>query len=220
MALSDYELCARVEGKTVAHELYTELSDFTGSFFVELKGPDEATLYLPLSPNLETYYASALTFRDKDTGQSYTAQTIYTPNSNGQEIAHNAFLYNYSGSVDGKYHYLGSVPFVVKDANQPLKVTLRLTGYTDTGGGWADQVYTKIGIHIDSDPQMILEYASYGKSGQINYANAVIGSERIAYTLAAGSHSIGLCVWGRCTSKDYNRCYIQKVMIELESDGV
>lgn len=218
MALSEHELCVRVEGKTIAHELYTELTDFSGSFFVEVKDPGGETLYLPLSPNLNTYYASPLTVRDKEADKLYTAMTVYAPDNSGEEIQKNGWLYNLSGSVPGKYYQLGNVPFVVKDASQPLKVTLQLTGYTETGGGWADKVYTKIGIHIDNNPYMILEYASYGKTGRVNYNNTII-ADKLPYTLEAGPHTVGLCIWAYCTSKDHNRCYINSATIGLESDG-
>ena len=225
MALSTYKLFARKakSGTTgyasISHDLYTAQSDITDGKFATFEDENNSLVYLPITTNLSSYYASALRFRNKTTGQVYAAKTTFTPFTNTETITNNAYLYNLGGQVSGAYYNLGSVPFIVLDADKPLLVTLKLTGQTNTSGGWADMVYTKIGIHIDKEPYMILEYASYGKSGVIPYSNTVIAN-KVPYTLDAGPHTVGLCVWATCTSKDHNDFYVNSVEITLESAGV
>lgn len=224
MALSDYKLYIRKSDETkgtvtTAHALYTSSEDISDGMFAQLKTEDDEVLYLPITTNLNSYYASSLRFRNKVTGQVYAGKTEFSPFDSSLTIDNHGYLYNLSGSVPGNYYNLGSLPFVIQDKDKPLVVSLRLSGRTNTWGGWADQVYTKIGIHIDEKPYMILEYASYGKSGVIEYDNTLI-ADRLAYPLSAGPHTVGLCIWAKCTSKDHNDCYIDSVTINLESEGV
>lgn len=222
MAVSDYKFYSRrIDEKlgavTTTHSLYTEASDIANGMFIKLKDGHGNGVYLPITTSLNSFFASTLRLRGKN-GQIYAAKTEYSPSYVAQEVESKAYLYNLKGQVDGKYYFLGSLPFTIQDANKPLLVTMRLTGNTETGGGWADQVYTKIGIHIDKTPYMILEYASYGKTGTVTYTNRLIADKQ-PYDLAVGAHTIGLCIWAKCTSKDWNSCYITKVGFTLESDG-
>jgi hypothetical protein len=222
MAVSDYKLYIRKIDDTLgavstAHKLYTATEDIADGKFIELKDVSGALVYLPITKNLNSYFASSLTFRGQD-GSIYKAKTEYSPFDAQQDFVSNAYLYNLSGNVPGKYYYLGNIPFVSQDKTKPLLVTLRLTGWTDTGGGWADQVYTKIGISIDNTPYMIREYASYGKTGTVHYTGELIADKK-AYTVDAGPHTIGLCIWAKCTSKDHNSCYIESISISVEQEG-
>ncbi|TCL39946.1 hypothetical protein EV210_101144 [Anaerospora hongkongensis] len=222
MAVSDYKLYTRriddtLGAVTTVHKLYTSTDDIADGNFIELKDVAGNPVYLPVTKNLNSYFASALTFRGQD-NTIYKAKTEYSPFDASQDIESNAYLYNLSGSVPGKYYYFGSIPFVSQDKDKPLLITLRLTGHTDTGGGWADQVYTKIGLHIDNTPYMIREYASYGKTGTVTYTNELIADEK-AYTVDAGPHTVGLCIWAKCTSKDHNSCYIESISVSIEQEG-
>lgn len=223
MALSEYKLNIRVvennSKKIISHELYDASTDIAGGMYAQLKDPDDNPLYLPITTNLVNYFSSPLRFRNKATGQIYAAKRVYIPPAQESTLEYDAYLYDLRGSVAWQNYTLGNFPFYVQNKSLPIKVTLKLTGWTNTWGGWANDVYTKIGVHIDGEPYLMNEAASYGKSGVINYNNAVIG-DRITYILdAEGAHTIGLCIAANCSSKDGNACYVTSFEVRVEVEG-